>query len=89
MARNSTMESLALAGNAVPGVTEPMSDGRLPLDVTRGPALFDAIPEPLLRAAPLLGAATREICREVLTMSDSAIDELIDAGVLEVQQTPA
>jgi crotonobetainyl-CoA:carnitine CoA-transferase CaiB-like acyl-CoA transferase len=60
-----------------------------PFDVTRGPALFDAIPEPLLRPAPLLGAATREICREVLTMSDSAIDELIDAGVLEVQQTPA
>jgi crotonobetainyl-CoA:carnitine CoA-transferase CaiB-like acyl-CoA transferase len=59
-----------------------------PFDVTRGPALFDTIPEPLLRAAPLLGADTREICREVLAMSDSAIDELIDVGVLEVQETP-
>ena len=59
-----------------------------PFDVTRGPALFDTIPEPLLRAAPLLGADTREICREVLAMSDSAIDELIGAGVLEVQHTP-
>ena len=60
-----------------------------PFDVTRGPALFDSIPEPLLRAAPLLGADTREICREVLAMTDSAIDELIGAGVLEVQETPA
>jgi crotonobetainyl-CoA:carnitine CoA-transferase CaiB-like acyl-CoA transferase len=60
-----------------------------PFDVTRGPALFDTIPEPLLRAAPLLGADTRDICREVLAMSDSTIDELIDAGVLEVQETPA
>ena len=59
-----------------------------PFDITRGPALFDRIPEPLLRAAPLLGADTREICREVLAMSDSAIDELIGAGVLEVQDTP-
>jgi crotonobetainyl-CoA:carnitine CoA-transferase CaiB-like acyl-CoA transferase len=59
-----------------------------PFDITRGPALFDTIPEPLLRAAPLLGADTREICREVLSMSDSAIDELIGAGVLEVQDTP-
>jgi crotonobetainyl-CoA:carnitine CoA-transferase CaiB-like acyl-CoA transferase len=59
-----------------------------PFDITRGPALFDTIPEPLLRVAPLLGADTREICREVLSMSDSAIDELIDAGVLEVQDTP-
>ena len=59
-----------------------------PFDITRGPALFDTIPEPLLRAAPLLGADTREICREVLAMSDSAIDELIGAGVLEVQDTP-
>jgi crotonobetainyl-CoA:carnitine CoA-transferase CaiB-like acyl-CoA transferase len=54
-----------------------------PFDVTRGPALFDAIPEPLLRAAPMLGADTRQLCREVLAMSDSAIVALIDAGVLE------
>jgi crotonobetainyl-CoA:carnitine CoA-transferase CaiB-like acyl-CoA transferase len=60
-----------------------------PFDVTRGPALFDAIPEPLLRAAPMLGADTRQICREVLAMSDSAIDVLMDSGVLEEQETPA
>jgi crotonobetainyl-CoA:carnitine CoA-transferase CaiB-like acyl-CoA transferase len=58
-----------------------------PFEVTMGPALFDSIPEPLLRAAPLLGADTREICRDVLAMTDSAIDELIDAGVLELQET--
>jgi crotonobetainyl-CoA:carnitine CoA-transferase CaiB-like acyl-CoA transferase len=60
-----------------------------PFDVTRGPALFDSIPEPLLRAAPMLGADTRQICREVLAMSDSAIDALIETGVLEEQDTPA
>jgi crotonobetainyl-CoA:carnitine CoA-transferase CaiB-like acyl-CoA transferase len=60
-----------------------------PFDVTRGPALFDTIPEPLLRAAPMLGADTRQICREVLAMSDSAIDALIETGVLEEQDTPA
>jgi crotonobetainyl-CoA:carnitine CoA-transferase CaiB-like acyl-CoA transferase len=60
-----------------------------PFDVTRGPALFDAIPEPQLRAAPMLGADTRQICREVLAMSDSAIDVLMDSGVLEEQDTPA
>jgi crotonobetainyl-CoA:carnitine CoA-transferase CaiB-like acyl-CoA transferase len=56
---------------------------------TSGPALFDSIPEPLLRAAPVLGADTRQICREVLAMSDSAIDALIETGVLEEQDTPA
>jgi crotonobetainyl-CoA:carnitine CoA-transferase CaiB-like acyl-CoA transferase len=60
-----------------------------PFEVTRGPALFDTIPEPLLRAAPLLGADTREICGDVLAMTESAIDELIDAGVLEVQEASA
>jgi crotonobetainyl-CoA:carnitine CoA-transferase CaiB-like acyl-CoA transferase len=59
-----------------------------PFHVTRGPALFDAIREPLLRAAPLLGGDTHKICREVLAMNDSAIDELIGAGVLQVQETP-
>jgi crotonobetainyl-CoA:carnitine CoA-transferase CaiB-like acyl-CoA transferase len=60
-----------------------------PFDVTRGPALFDAIPEPLLRAAPMLGADTRRICRQVLAMSDAAIDALIETGVLEVQDSLA
>ena len=60
----------------------------MPFDVTRGPALFATIPEPLLRTAPLLGADTREICRQILAMSDAAIDELIGAKVLQVQQTP-
>jgi len=68
-------------------LTQPGHDQAF--DVSRGPALFDTIPEPLLAAAPLLGADTREICREVLAMSNSAIDELIDAGVLAVQETGA
>lgn len=54
-----------------------------PLEVSMGPALFENIPEPQLRPAPELGADTREICRDLLDMSEAAIDELIAAGVLE------
>ena len=75
-----------LAGRRQLSTAQPGHDK--PFDVTRGPALFDAIPEPLLRTAPLLGADTREICRELLAMSDAAIDELIGADVLQVQETP-
>jgi crotonobetainyl-CoA:carnitine CoA-transferase CaiB-like acyl-CoA transferase len=55
-----------------------------PLEVTMGPAHFEEIPEPELRPAPALAADTRNICRDVLDMSDTEIDELVAAGVLEV-----
>jgi crotonobetainyl-CoA:carnitine CoA-transferase CaiB-like acyl-CoA transferase len=55
-----------------------------PLEVTMGPALFENIPEPQLRPAPALAADTRDICRELLDMSDAQIDDLLAAGVLEV-----
>ncbi|SBS79092.1 Acyl-CoA transferase/dehydratase [uncultured Mycobacterium sp.] len=56
-----------------------------PLEVELGPALFENIPEPELRPAPLMAADTRAICRELLAMTDSRIDELVAAGVLEVR----
>jgi crotonobetainyl-CoA:carnitine CoA-transferase CaiB-like acyl-CoA transferase len=55
-----------------------------PLDVLTGPALYQHIPEPELRAAPEMAADTRDICQTVLGMSSDEVEELIAAGVLEV-----
>jgi crotonobetainyl-CoA:carnitine CoA-transferase CaiB-like acyl-CoA transferase len=54
-----------------------------PVTTESGPALFDHLPPPALRAAPLMAEHTREICRELLGLNDSEIDQLIDTGVLE------
>jgi crotonobetainyl-CoA:carnitine CoA-transferase CaiB-like acyl-CoA transferase len=99
-----TLQGLGVAAGAATHVGDLLTDPHLaarhqlanlvqpghdkPFAVTRGPALFDTIPEPLLRPAPLLGADTREICREILAMSDGAIDALIDAEVLAVPEAP-
>ncbi|WP_272952229.1 CaiB/BaiF CoA transferase family protein [Mycolicibacterium vanbaalenii] len=53
-----------------------------PLPAELGPALFGEIPEPQLRPSPLLGADTRAVCRELLSLTDADVDELIAAGVL-------
>jgi crotonobetainyl-CoA:carnitine CoA-transferase CaiB-like acyl-CoA transferase len=58
-----------------------------PLKVTMGPALFENIPEPVLRPAPETAANTREICRILLGMSDAEADQLVARGVLEVGDT--
>jgi len=97
-----TLQGLGVAAGAATHVIDLLTDPRLaarhqlatlaqpghdkPFTVTRGPALFDTIPEPLLRPAPLLGADTRDICREIFAMSEAAIDALIDAEVLEVPE---
>lgn len=57
-----------------------------PVTTESGPALFDRLPPPVMRAAPLMAEHTRQICREVLGFTDSEIDELIDSGVLEERQ---
>ena len=48
-------------------------------------AAFEAtqMPAPLITPAPMLGEHTREICREVLAMTDIEIDALIADGALE------
>lgn len=53
------------------------------LDIDMGPALFERLAEPAPRAAPLMGADTREICRGILGMSDAEIEGLIADGILE------
>ena len=99
-----TLQGLGVAAGAATHVIDLLTDPHLaarhqlatlaqpghdkPFTVTRGPALFDTIPEPLLRPAPLLGADTRDLCREIFAMSDAAIDALIDAEVLEVPEAP-
>lgn len=54
-----------------------------PLDVDMGPAVFENIGQPRLSPAPLMGADTREVCKDLLGMSDEEIDGLLAEGVLE------
>jgi crotonobetainyl-CoA:carnitine CoA-transferase CaiB-like acyl-CoA transferase len=55
-----------------------------PLTVTTGPALFENIPQPELKPAPLMAADTRDVCHTLLGMSDEEIDHLHAAGVLDL-----
>ncbi|MET0703168.1 MAG: CoA transferase [Mycobacterium sp.] len=57
-----------------------------PISVEAGPALFDAIAVPELRATPLMGQDTYQVCSDVLGFSDSQIDELASAGVIELRE---
>jgi crotonobetainyl-CoA:carnitine CoA-transferase CaiB-like acyl-CoA transferase len=57
-----------------------------PVTTESGPAVFDSIPAPVMRRAPLMGEHTREICRELLGLSDSEVDDLIAADALEEYQ---
>ena len=47
-----------------------------------GPAPYRHIPPAPQRPAPLPGADTRQICRDVLGMTAEEIDQLIADGVL-------
>jgi len=58
-----------------------------PVTAESGPALFDRLPPPAMRSAPVMGEHTREICRDLLDLNDSQISELVDAGVLEEHQS--
>lgn len=59
----------------------PLLDG--PLPAATHVARFERIPVAPLRPAPLPGQHTREVCAEILCLTDAEIEELIDAGVLE------
>jgi crotonobetainyl-CoA:carnitine CoA-transferase CaiB-like acyl-CoA transferase len=66
-------------------LTQPGHDQ--PLEVFQGPGLFEVIPSPLLSPASAMAADTREICRDVLGLSDADIDQLASEGVLELPPT--
>jgi crotonobetainyl-CoA:carnitine CoA-transferase CaiB-like acyl-CoA transferase len=66
---------------------QPGHDKPIPASIE--PALFENIARPQLRPAPRVGEHTRQICRTVLEMSDADIDELLEAGVLELTDVPS
>jgi len=61
-------------------MTHPLFD--VPLPAETGPAPFRNIPQSPQRPAPLPGADTRQVCRDLLGMTAGRIDELIGTGVL-------
>jgi crotonobetainyl-CoA:carnitine CoA-transferase CaiB-like acyl-CoA transferase len=61
-------------------MTHPLLE--FPLPTESGPARYRNIPPAAQRPAPLPGADTRGICRDILGMDDEAIDRQIADGVL-------
>jgi crotonobetainyl-CoA:carnitine CoA-transferase CaiB-like acyl-CoA transferase len=82
------MEDPHLAARRYHRPVEQPHLGRLVLE---GPAFHgSALPEPLVGPAPGLGQHTRQICADLLAMTDGEIERLIADGVLEVpQEAPA
>ena len=70
--------------NVLADMTHPLFE--VPLPAETGPAPFRNIPRSPQRPAPLPGADTRRICRDVLGMTSGQVDDLIDAGVLFVTE---
>ena len=58
----------------------------VPLTAETGPAPFRNIPASPQRPAPLPGADTRRVCRDVLGMTEQETERLIDTGVLFAAQ---
>jgi crotonobetainyl-CoA:carnitine CoA-transferase CaiB-like acyl-CoA transferase len=72
------------ARGVLTAVTHPLL--AVPLPVETGPARYRHIPPAPQRPAPLPGADTRRICRDVLAMSDQESGRLIAEGVLFVAE---
>jgi crotonobetainyl-CoA:carnitine CoA-transferase CaiB-like acyl-CoA transferase len=62
-------------------LTQPGVDGGVAVE--NGPCIATNMPEPELHPAPTHGQNTREIGRDLLGLSSSALDDLIRRGVLE------
>ncbi|MGW9264485.1 CaiB/BaiF CoA transferase family protein [Gordonia terrae] len=75
------------ARHQVGSMAQPGYDA--PVPVHAGPALFENIPEPALRPAPFMAEHTREVLAEVLGLSASEIDELVEAGIAETRMEAA
>ncbi len=70
--------------NVLADMAHPLFE--VPLPAETGPAPFRNIPHSPQRPAPLPGADTRSVCREVLGMDEGRIERLIDAGVVFVAE---
>jgi crotonobetainyl-CoA:carnitine CoA-transferase CaiB-like acyl-CoA transferase len=58
-----------------------------PLETENGPVGFsDNLPEPDIKPAPILAQHTREIAKDLLQLSDTEINELVQDGDLELQK---
>jgi crotonobetainyl-CoA:carnitine CoA-transferase CaiB-like acyl-CoA transferase len=54
-----------------------------PLPMANRPFRSESIAAPPRNPAPLLGEHTRQICRDVLGMTDEEVSDLLDAGILQ------
>ncbi|WP_174398379.1 CoA transferase [Mycolicibacterium sphagni] len=66
--------------NVFSDMVHPLFDAPLPTEA--GPAPYRHIPPAPQRPAPLPGADTRQVCRDVLGLADDDIEQLIADGVL-------
>ncbi len=66
--------------NVLADMAHPLFE--VPLPAETGPAPFRNIPVSPQRPAPLPGADTRRVCRDVLGMTEQETERLIDSGVL-------
>jgi crotonobetainyl-CoA:carnitine CoA-transferase CaiB-like acyl-CoA transferase len=57
---------------------------KVPIPAAARIARFSTVPDPDLRAAPVLGEHTEEICAEILGMAGKEVRELVARGVLQV-----
>lgn len=72
------------------GYLRPVDQPPLGGLIFEGPAFHGSdLPEPIIGPAPLSGQHTRELCAELLDLSDAEMDQLIADGVLEVVQESA
>jgi crotonobetainyl-CoA:carnitine CoA-transferase CaiB-like acyl-CoA transferase len=72
------------------GYLRPIEQKPLGRIVLEGPAFRGSdLAGPIVRPAPMLGEHTREVCRELLELSDPEIDRLIAEGALEEWTPPA
>ena len=69
---------------AARGYLRPVQQPPIGEIVLEGPAFHgSALAEPDVRPAPLLGEHTREVCSDLLGLSETEIEELVAEGVLE------
>jgi crotonobetainyl-CoA:carnitine CoA-transferase CaiB-like acyl-CoA transferase len=76
-----------LARGFLTATRHPLIDGALPGE--RASAVFERMPDPALRPAPLAGQQTREIAARLLGLSSAQIQSLLDDGVLEESAVPS